>query len=152
MKVFFEKLKDILYDSIDYIIMLTIIIGVVFLIGWRLDGLFAKDSLQEPSGNEIIQDIGDRPVTNPDADLSSEDDDEEDLDPADENKSIQVHIPSGSISTTVGKILADHGLVGSTEEFVSKSQELKLDTKLQSGDFTIASNSTIEEILKIITK
>jgi len=44
MKNFFEKLQDILYDFMDYIIMLLIVVAVVGIIGWRLDILFAKDN------------------------------------------------------------------------------------------------------------
>ena len=43
MKDFFEKLFDLLYDYIDNIIMLAIIIIVVAIIGWRLDLIFTDD-------------------------------------------------------------------------------------------------------------
>lgn len=44
VKKVIEKIKDILYDTFDYVIMLGIIVAVVAIIGWRLDVLFASDA------------------------------------------------------------------------------------------------------------
>ena len=54
MKNFLEGIKDMLYDSIDYIIMIGIIGIVVLVIGWRLDLLFAKDALDVPPKNDVV--------------------------------------------------------------------------------------------------
>lgn len=52
MKKLIEKIKDILYDTFDYVIMLGIVVAVVAIIGWRLDVLFASDAKDIP-GSEI---------------------------------------------------------------------------------------------------
>lgn len=57
MKNFFESLKDILYDSMDYIIMIAIVAGVVSVIGWRLDILFAKDAMDTINPGIIVEEI-----------------------------------------------------------------------------------------------
>lgn len=49
MDNFLEKLKDFLYDATDYIIMLVVVLVVVGIIGWRLEILFAEDTLEEPT-------------------------------------------------------------------------------------------------------
>ncbi|MBC8588729.1 hypothetical protein [Paratissierella segnis] len=66
MKNFLEKAKDILYDSIDYVIMFVIILVVVFVIGWRLDVLFANDAYEPNTDNEdtVIVDNSTRPEPN----------------------------------------------------------------------------------------
>ena len=46
---FNEKLKDLLYESIDYLIMIAIVAAVVVIIGWRLDILFHKDGVNPPT-------------------------------------------------------------------------------------------------------
>lgn len=174
MKKLLEVLKDILYDSIDYIIMIGIIGIVVFIIGWRLDLLFAKDALDIPPMDQIIvdSDIKDKedPITDnqdkgqvidgndeekPDDNEIVENTPEEPKDPVVESengKIIKITIPSGSLPSKIGSILESNNLVSSKNDFVLKAQELKLDTKLKSGEYEIIVGATIEEILKIITK
>lgn len=61
MKKVFEKIKDILYASIDYLIMLSIIVAVILIIGWRLDILFQKDGLTNiPSENIEVENQEDK--------------------------------------------------------------------------------------------
>lgn len=45
---FIERFKDFLYDIIDYIIVIGIIVIVVGIIGWRLDILFADNIVKTP--------------------------------------------------------------------------------------------------------
>ncbi|WMM26905.1 hypothetical protein RBU61_09595 [Tissierella sp. MB52-C2] len=156
MKKFYEVVKDILYDSIDYIIMIGIVGIVILIIGWRLDLLFAKDALDVSSHNIPIEDNTDK-----DSNQNSDNDNEEKPTDNDNDKNnseetngqiIKITIPSGSLPSKIGSILEDNGLVSSKADFVLKAQELKLDTKLKSGNYEIKSNSSIEEILTILTK
>ena len=70
----------------------------------------------------------------------------------DDSSIVKVNIPSGSLPGKIGIILEEKGLIASKDDFVEKSQELKLDTKLRSGDFEIKEGSSVEEILKIIAR
>lgn len=160
---FLEKLKDILYDSIDYVIMLTIVVIVVFVIGWRLDVLFAKDAYEPKDNDTVIVDNSTRPKPN---DVhNTEDDDKENPDenpdetekPEDnlpptnvETEVVNVKIPDGSLPGKIGNILVEYGLVSSSKDFVDKAVELKLETKLRSGSFEISKGSNLEQIVKII--
>lgn len=182
MKIFFDWLKDFVYDSIDYIIMFVIIVSVVVIIGWRLDVLFANDATDIPHKNVIIskEDVpsGDSTqIENP----PKKDNEGEIIVPKDEPsdvvespddiqnpsnieipvkvetppvivQTVKITIPAGSLPSKIGSILESSGLVSNKNDFVKKAQQLKLDTKLKSGDFSIAKNLTIEEILNIITK
>lgn len=160
MKRFFDWLKDFVYDSTDYIIMLLIIVSVVFVIGWRLDVLFADDAIDIPSKNIIVTDNKIPPVEDKQTEDIESNLDDEDLenpiteDPAlsPNSKSISVTIPPGSLPSKIGSILESNGLVTNKNDFVEKAQELNLDKKLKSGSFEIPTKSSIEEILKIITK
>lgn len=169
MKSFYENIKDFLYDFIDYIIMIGIVVIVIIVIGWRLDLLFAKDALDIPDGEDVIieRDNGyEDKNENPDYDTDiyddeeiKEDDEEEPASKEDieettivEGRAVKITIPSGSLPSSIGDILVKNGLVPSSNEFVEKSQELNLDTKLKSGTFEIKFGSSVEDIVKIIAK
>lgn len=174
MKKIFEWLKDFVYDSIDYIIMLLIIVSVVFVIGWRLDVLFANDAADVPPKNIISEEennkIEKEPINEdvteiePIENIESNPDDAVPDQPAVNNpvvetpvvapsvKTVNVTIPPGSLPSKIGSILEANGLISNKNDFVKTAQELKLDTKLKSGNFIIPNNSSIEDILNIITK
>lgn len=175
MKKIFDWLKDFVYDSIDYIIMLLIIVSVVFVIGWRLDVLFANDAADIPPKNIVSEEENpkienepikeDLPAIEPTDNVeSTPDDDVVPESPTAESpvvetplvtpsvKTVDITIPPGSLPSKIGSILETNGLIGSKNDFVKTAQELKLDTKLKSGSFKIQNNASIEEILKIITK
>lgn len=82
MKGFLEGLKDFIYDSIDYIVMIAIVVAVVFVIGWRLDVLFAKDTYDMPNPPTTVVDND----LNDDLDKidENEDDDDKVIDESDE--------------------------------------------------------------------
>ncbi|MFS8541218.1 MAG: hypothetical protein LOD89_03925 [Tissierellales bacterium] len=60
MRNFIEKLKDILYDGIDYILIIGIIAAIAFTINWKLNGIFAVADVDElyaqSSGSEESSD------------------------------------------------------------------------------------------------
>lgn len=160
MDNFWEKLKDILYDGTDYIIMIITIVIVVVIINWRVGGLFKRTKLQEPSqkpGPSIgMEDNSyEDNFTNGDEDGQDEGANE-DNNEADEIEGdariLTVNIPAGSLPGQIGDILAGQGLVESKEEFVNKTVEMAMDTRLKSGTFEIPSNSSLEEIINIISK
>lgn len=167
MKDFIEKLKDIIYDGIDYIIMALVIAAVVLVINWRLGGLFAKDATDIIADNthEIIEENND----NDDIDESStngeqvlekdsetaqdEETDENQKDDINkEEEVVHINIPPGSLPAKIGDILVESGLIQDRNEFVNKVVELRMETRLKSGEYEIAKNSSLEEIIQILTK
>lgn len=70
---FWEKLKDFLYNSIDYIIMLIVIIAVVCIISWRLDILFVNNGANSTLTKNIENNNDDKKVVeNIDGDQNNE--------------------------------------------------------------------------------
>lgn len=59
---FWEKFKDFLYNSIDYIIMLIVIIAVVCIISWRLDILFVNNGANSTLTKNIENNNDDKKV------------------------------------------------------------------------------------------
>ena len=163
LKTFIEKLKDFLYDSIDYVIIVAIIAGVVFIIGWRLDILFAKDTLDIPAPPIVIDDSDTdegEDIVDAGPDLPPDDNQEPSDEPIVDNPNpiepdtaptaITINIPNGTLPSGIGSILEANGLISSKNDFVIQAQSMGLDRKLRSGTFKILSNSTLEEIIKII--
>ena len=165
MKKFWEGLKDILYDSTDYFIMIAIVGMVVFIIGWRLDLLFADNVIDTKPVNNIIAEKGKPSNQEPEKEKSNQDKVEttipkvevhipkkEDVVVSDQSKTIKIVIPAGSLPSSIGSILESNGLVSSKAEFVQKSQDMKLDTKLKSGNYDIKADTPIEDLVRLLTK
>ena len=182
MPKFVDGLKDFLYDSIDYIIMIGIIGIVVFIIGWRLDLLFAKDAddiLQDDSiivEREHDESQSSDPIHEDEEDeLDEEDEEEESTEPIVEDDpepekpvepekpkepvvddtnstTITIDIPAGSSLASIAGILESNKLISSKTDFINKSEEMQLATKVKAGSFKIKSGSSMENILKILTK
>lgn len=161
-----EKLRDIIYDSIDYIFMLSIVVVVVVVIGWRLDVLFAKDALEMPPAGVIVdnserpgepgEDPTEVPAENPDAEPVQETPElPEPIQPPappPSTESVKIVIPEGSLPGKIGLILEENGIVSSSRDFLNKVVGMKMDTKLRSGTFTIPKGLSIEEVVRLITK
>ena len=153
MNNFWEKLKDILYDGTDYIIMVVVILIMVLIINWRLDGLFNKDNAKTKPSNQVSAVDKDTPeeTENQDKDIPSEDDENNSLEEEDESL-ITINIPNNSLPGKIGEILVESGLIEDKQEFIDKTVEMNADTKLRSGEFEIPKNSTLEEIVNILIK
>lgn len=200
---FWEKFKDFLYNSIDYIIMLIVIIAVVCIISWRLDILFVNNGANSTltkniennnEDNKVVENIDgdqDNEATNEDngekvkegADSESPAETAGDEKPTDEEApvdtagdakdteekpeekpaekaeekpvqtgTVEVNIPAKSLPGEIGKILEQQGVVSSATDFVNKCVELKLDTKLKSGKFTINKGASLDDVVKIIAQ
>ena len=65
---------------------------------------------------------------------------------------VEVNIPAKSLPGEIGKILEQQGVVSSATDFVNKCVELKLDTKLKSGKFTINKGASLDDVVKIIAQ
>lgn len=163
MDNFFEKIKDILYDGTDYLIMIVVILIVALIINWRIGGLFDKDEIQASPGNDVETvtkdptDSKNNTKDNSNKDNKPEENSEENkgdnVSNGESNNSlVKINIPDGSLPGKIGEILESNGLVESKEAFVEKTIEMKMDTKLKSGEFEIAKGSSIEDILGILTK
>lgn len=157
MKDLLEKAKDILYDGIDYIIIAAIIIGVVLIINWRLDGLFSENSMKTAPGvpRTIVEDKskGDNSTTAKNSEnKSSQDNTSSNSGGGVESSAlVELYIPAGSTSSSIGDALIIKGLIEDKSIFLQKLKESNLETKLRHGMYRIPVNSSIDEILAILT-
>lgn len=65
---------------------------------------------------------------------------------------VTVNIPAGTLPGATGQILADNGIVESSEAFVKKAVELGLDRKLKSGEFKLTKGMSLDAVVKAIAK
>ena len=188
---FWEKFKDFLYNSIDYIIMLIVIIAVVCIISWRLDILFVNNGANSTltkniennnEDNKVVENIdgdqdneatnedngekvkegadseapaetaGDEKPTDVEAPVETAGDAKDTEEKPAQTGTVEVNIPAKSLPGEIGKILEQQGVVSSATDFVNKCVELKLDTKLKSGKFTINKGASLDDIVKIIAQ
>lgn len=174
MKKIFESIKDFIYDSIDYLIMISIIGIVVLVIGWRINILFAEKPLDKSVSNidkveknidnennvedteedeaDLTEDKVESPELEESGNTTSTDEDDVSQNITQNEEIIKVVIPAGSLPSKIGDILENSGLVSDKTEFISKSQEMNLDTKLKSGNYDIQIGTSLENIVKIIAK
>lgn len=68
------------------------------------------------------------------------------------NNTITVNVPEGYMSHQIAKLLVEKGLINNSNEFISKSKELDLDTRLQSGEFKIRKDYSLERIVRVIAR
>ncbi|QXM05618.1 hypothetical protein [Crassaminicella indica] len=64
---------------------------------------------------------------------------------------VKINIPSGTPGMGIAKILKEKELIDDTAKFISRIEELKLSSKLKSGTFNIQTNSSLDDIIYIIT-
>ncbi|SHI65381.1 YceG-like family protein [Dethiosulfatibacter aminovorans DSM 17477] len=164
MKKLINAIKDFFYESTDYaiILMIVVVIGVILI--WRFNILFSFDISKNPiqDGDEIPieTNIPDETQENTPGDQDPSDTDNEIPDdstvdnnsPEDEIRTVMVTIPSGSSAQSIAEILYNKNLISDSDEFIQRSIELGMDTKLKSGDFEITSDMGLDEIIKEIAR
>ncbi|MBB6214646.1 cytoskeletal protein RodZ [Anaerosolibacter carboniphilus] len=165
----FEKFKDLLYEASDVLLAFAIILIMSTVITWKVsDSLaFSTDKLtngptvaeQEPSSSD------EKPLKEPSSKVapdasqntpSSESQTPSDLETvvttvAPQPTAIQVDIPSGTPGSGIANILKQKGLIDNTAKFIARIQELKLEAKLKSGQFSVPSGSSLDDVIYIIT-
>lgn len=172
MEKFSEKLKDFFYDAIDYILMGVIILAVVGIIGWRLDVLFDDSIKDAPVGKEI-ESSKDKKIAsrnnssgnkstaetkkdNNNSDAAAKKDNKKENDKNNDKSKkeeiVKVSIPKGSVSENVAEILKKDGLIKDESEFMAKVKEMNLETGLKYGEYEIAKPSSMEDIIKKLSK
>ncbi|NLM04804.1 MAG: endolytic transglycosylase MltG [Clostridiales bacterium] len=175
-----EKLKNILHDYGDVFIAFIIAALMFGVVAWNLGDWFDNDidialnndtdkpvSMEnnEQSQVEIINnnssDISDE-EENSSSDTTENNDDivennendqsEDENSNAKGNEIKEITIPSGSPGTAIANILYENGLISDTQTFIETIEALNMASKLKSGAFQIPVNSSVKEIIDIITK
>ena len=163
MNKFIEKMKDILYDMSDYIIIFGIIIGIVFIISWRLDILFPKTiAIVEPEVTVESKSIESKLIKKPLVEPKVEDKAESEIENADEAETpvepvaepviVKILIPDDPTVVDVGNVLLNLELIDSIQEFEDKVAELSYEKSFHAGEFEVEKDYSLEEVLNTIAE
>ena len=169
-----EKLKDIFYDKNDIILALIIVVAAGFFIAHQVDAIMSYPELmtqelqaqQEeeiPSGQETGDgETGAKPgtdVDNPDeSETPPETHTPETQTPSSGGSEFKtavdrtVEIPSGSHSASIASILSNAGVIPSKEAFLDAVTAANAETRLKAGTFKIPAGSTLDDVVRILTK
>ena len=171
-----NKIKDIIYDYNDIFVALLIIVIAGAMLLWRVNAIMEYPEYLAQKAPETKQTQQDVDFT--DVDLEPEDVDEKlNTEPEDVNSDalqqqqeqqqeqeppkeetpqiagdVKFEVPKGSSAAKIADLLRQAGLIDDQKEFLSKLAEMKADTKLKAGTFTIPAGSDYEAVIKILTK
>lgn len=156
MKKIIDAIRDFLYNITDYGLIITVIVVMALILGWRFEILFNRGIEKEviPELPEIIEEKENDPVTNDDPADSEEPDQTEN--PAEEEQQggsgliATVEIPEGSFPSTIADILLNSNLIKDKNEFLNRAIAMGLDTKLRSGSFEIEVGTSLDNVIKIL--
>lgn len=160
-----SKLKDILYDKNDILVVLAILAVAAFIITGRIDAIMAYPQTilaqqEEDKGPIISSDMTGSEETKETDEKNSAD---ASTDKSDDNAvakkttaeptgvNYSVYIEYGSTGSTIAQTLLDCGLIKTKNEFYDAVTAANANSKLKAGSFIIPEGSTPAEIVQIIT-
>jgi len=161
MKKIINAIRDFIYTITDYGLIITVVFIMVAVLAWRFDILFNRDIEKEaiasiPETNQTEEPVTNNPSDNEgnidDPETSEEPDDSTETPTNQSDLIATVEIPAGTFPSKIGDILVNSNLIDDKNEFLNRSVEMGLDTKLQSGTFEISVGTDLDEIIKIIAK
>lgn len=159
MKTIINAIRDFIYNITDYGLIIVVIVVMVLILGWRFDILFNR-GIEKNAISDLPQIIAEEEYNNSKNPQTPDDpDDAENPEkpegetpdtPAPSGLIATVEIPEGSFPSSIAKILQSSNLISDTNEFLNRSVELGLDTKLRSGTYEIEVGTSLDDIIKII--
>lgn len=158
MKKIINAIRDFLYNITDYGLIITVLVIMVVILGWRFDILFNR-GIEKPViaelpemviPDDIVNEPGDTDPDNPDEQGQTEIDKEPSDNEVGSGLIATINIPDGSFPSKIGDILINSNLIDDKDEFLNRSVALGLDTKLRSGTFEIEVGTSLDNIIKII--
>ncbi|MGV8145723.1 MAG: hypothetical protein ACLKAK_05490 [Alkaliphilus sp.] len=163
-----EKIKDFIYEITDVLLATVIAIVIIFVIGWNLgdwfdflsiDNIFGSPSVDNVSQNKSVSKINNQQDDFQDDVVKDSEVSNSTGETTEENISSQISIievkniviPNGTPAVGIANILLENTLIDSVSEFIELSESMNLSAKLKSGTFEISNDSSLEEIIRIIT-
>ncbi|MEA4986916.1 MAG: hypothetical protein VB095_02570 [Anaerovorax sp.] len=169
-----NKLKDILYDKNDILVVLIIIAIAALIISNRIDAIMAYPQIvlaQDESEKKepvLVSDLTDSNDSNDAKDNNKESEKEKPAEAssdksnnnADANQTTaeptevnySVYIESGSTGSKIAQTLIDCGLIKDKNEFYDAVSSANAESKLKAGNFIIPEGSTPAQIVQILIK
>lgn len=144
-----EKIKDLFYNTTDYLIILLIVILVSGVIVWRLDLLFERNNKVPKDDNIVATDVKKADGSKQNTKVS---DDLIEKEKRKQKGTIIVDIPEGALPDVIANILLENKVITDKFEFLKKSQEMGLDTSFKSGEYEFEKDESVEDVIRKVTK
>lgn len=144
-----EKIKDLFYNTTDYLIILLIVILVSGVIVWRLDLLFERNNKVPKDDNIVATDVKKADESKQNTKVS---DDLIEKEKRKQKGTIIVDIPEGALPDVIANILLENKVITDKFEFLKKSQEMGLDTSFKSGEYEFEKDESVEDVIRKVTK
>ncbi len=173
----FDKLKDILYDVSDILFSLIIVALIFSVVSWKIsDSLAFEVKVPQKNTSEIATSSDPDLIQIEEAAQTDDNQATPETTPTDDNTAIpettepttpdtgsdakpggtsvnlvgttkEIVIEPGSSGYSIGKLLAEEGMVPDTQTFIKRVEELGLGAKLRSGTFTLSSDMSLDEVI-----
>ncbi|MFA5637561.1 MAG: hypothetical protein WCY49_05360 [Anaerovoracaceae bacterium] len=139
-----NKLKDIIYNKNDLVIVLVILVLAGLLIWNRVEALsdYPKILIANAQEQGLLYGDPDKVEVNPG----------EDQEPPDDAVMYAVYINPGDSLQTIGGYMVSVGLFPTVSDFVSLIEDMGLSTQVKTGNFIIPSTASPSEVIDIIIK
>lgn len=147
MKKIINAIRDFIYSITDYGLIISVIAVMAVILVWRFNILFNKGIDKN--------NIGQLPpiIEQPEKENPEEDPEETSETPVEEQLPVTVatiSIPQGSYPSQIADILLSKDLIENKNEFLTRTVELGLDTRLRSGTYNIETGTSVDDIIKIL--
>lgn len=151
-----EKLKDFLYEISDILFALIIIFLMSIVITWKITDSMAysknKNSLSNQTSIHMEHSKSDSEKTDvSDAAEPEEEDDTENHSTSQSSDLIEINIPSGIPAANIATILEENNLIQNANDFIARIEERQLANQLKFGTFQFEKESSLDEIIDILT-
>lgn len=157
MKRIINAIRDFIYNITDYGLIIGVIAVMVVILVWRFDLLFSRGIDKEKIKDLPIvnQPVAEEPGLEEEPGPAADPDKEPVTEPEPNGETpagvvATISIPQGSFPSQIAEILLYNNLIKSKDEFLTRCVELDLDTRLQSGTFSIELGTPLDDIIKII--
>ena len=152
MRTIINAIRDFIYNITDYGLIITVIVIMALILGWRFDILFNK-GIEKDVIADLPQIIAEENTSNSETPLSPDETEGPDSETQEETPSgviATIDIPDGSYPSAIADILLNSSLIKDKNEFLDRSVTLGLDTKLRSGTYNIEVGTGLDDVIKII--
>lgn len=132
---------DTVYDLFEYLIMLAVVLIAVFVIFWRLDGLFGDTLSIVSKPGQVIESTIQTTKESVSQILNST---------SLEGELLDVSIPTGTGVEGISNILFEYELIADKASFMEKLNSEFTEDNLPSGSFEFKIGNSEEEVIEIL--
>lgn len=149
----FEKIKDIIFDIRDFVIVIAIISVLVFSVTWKIG-----ETLNVDIDSKVVVNIesttppaAETTPTLPPTTASTTVTTATTTAPTTKSKTVKFQIREGEYSQDIANHLYELGLIESVDAFLVKAHEMGVDTSLRTGVYELKTDDDLETMIRLLS-